>query len=100
MSELEELRRRVDRLESRNEIDELVSAYAIACDEHDVPRLISLFTEDAELDSPSGVIVARGRAAIEQVFIGVFRSRGPAYHWTHDHFVRFDDGEPDVATGL
>jgi ketosteroid isomerase-like protein len=100
MSELEALRRRVDRLESRNEIDELVSAYAIACDEHDVPRLISLFTEDAELDSPSGVMVAHGRADIEQMFVRIFKTRGPAYHWTHDHFVRFDDTDADRATGL
>ena len=26
--------------------------------------------------------------------------RGPGYHWTHDHFVRFDPAQPDRATGL
>ena len=100
MSELEELRRRVERLESRNEIDELVSTYAIACDEHDLPRLTSLFTADAELDSPSGAMIAHGRHAIEQMFVRIFKLRGPAYHWTHDHFVRFDDADANRATGL
>jgi uncharacterized protein (TIGR02246 family) len=100
MSEIDELRRRIDRLESRHEIAELVSAYAVACDEHDVPRLVGLFTADAELDSPSKVMVARGRDAIERFFVRVFKTRGPAYHWTHDHFVRFDDTDPARATGL
>lgn len=101
MSELEDLRRRVERLEARAEISELVSAYAVACDEHDMDRLIGLFTEDARFDSPSGVMAAHGRDAIAAMFVRMFRIRGPAYHWTHDHFVRFpDSGDPDRATGL
>lgn len=99
-SDLEELRHRVDRLEARAEIGELVSAYAVACDEHDMPRLTSLFTTDARFDSPSGVMAAEGRDAITAMFVRMFSIRGPAYHWTHDHFVRFVDGDPDRATGL
>ena len=34
------------------------------------------------------------------MFIRVFKLRGAGYHWTHDHFVRFDDARPDEATGL
>lgn len=98
-SDLEELRRRVDRLEARAEIGELVSAYAVACDEHDMPRLTSLFTMDARFGSPSGVMVAEGRDAITAMFVRMFSIRGPAYHWTHDHFVGFVDGDPDRATG-
>jgi ketosteroid isomerase-like protein len=99
-AEIEDLRQRVGQLEARNEIGELVSAYAIACDEHDMPRLMSLFTEDAEIDSPRGLLKAKGRAAIEELFIGLFRIRGPGYHWTHDRFVEFDARDPDRATGL
>lgn len=100
MSELEELRKRVDRLESRVEISELISAYAIACDEHDLPRLESLFTEDAVFDTPSGLMVAKGRRAIVDMFVKVLGIRGPGYHWTHDHFIRVDAANPDRATGL
>lgn len=100
MSELEELRRRIDRLESRAEIAELVTSYAVACDEHDMPRLTGLFSEDARFDSPSGVMKAQGRAAISDMFVGLFKIRGPAFHWTHDHTVQFDDKDPNRATGL
>lgn len=100
MSELEDLRRRVERLEARAEISELASAYAVACDEHDMPRLLGLFTEDACFDSPSGLMVAKGREAIAQMFVKTFKIRGPAFHWTHDHFIRFDDADPDAASGL
>ena len=100
MSELEELRRQVDRLSSIEDIRGLVSAYCAACDEHDMPRLMSLFTEDACFDAPNGAMVADGKAAIEEMFINTFKIRGPSYHWTHDVVIELDAGNPDQATGL
>ena len=38
MSNLEALEARVDRLESHNKINELATAYAVACDEHDMDK--------------------------------------------------------------
>jgi ketosteroid isomerase-like protein len=100
MSELEQLKRSIDRLESRFAISALVTAYAVACDEHDMPRLTNLFTVDAVFDSPSGAMNAHGRAAIEAMYIELFKVRGPVYHWTHDHVIEFDENDPDRATGL
>lgn len=100
MTDLNDLARRIDRLEARAAIGELASAYAIACDEHDMPRLTSLFTLDACFDSPSKLMVAQGRDAIAALFVKLFRIRGPAFHWTHDRFVEFSDSNPDQATGL
>ncbi|MHB9879972.1 nuclear transport factor 2 family protein [Pacificimonas sp. ICDLI1SI03] len=100
MNSLEDIAKRVEKLEARNAISELVSSYAIACDEHDILRLESLFSEDAEFRSFSGTVEAVGRAAIKEFFISTFQSRGPAFHWTHDNFVRFDPDDPDRATGL
>lgn len=100
MSELDDLRRRIDRLEARAEISALATAYALACDEHDMPRLMDLFAEDARLESPSGLMKARGRREISDMFIGMFKIRGPAFHWTHDHLIEFEDAKPDEATGL
>ncbi|MFT4585261.1 MAG: ketosteroid isomerase-like protein [Gammaproteobacteria bacterium] len=100
MSEIEDLKQRIDRIESRAAISELITAYAIACDEHDMPHLVRLFTEDACLDSPSGALVANGRAEIETMFIDVFKIRGPAFHWTHDHLITVDPDDADRATGL
>jgi uncharacterized protein (TIGR02246 family) len=99
-SDIAQLLERVDRLESRDAIRDLVTAYAVACDEHDMPRLVSLFTEDARFDSANGTMVADGRDAIESMFIQTLKIRGPAFHWTHDVTVRIDPGDPDRATGL
>jgi len=100
MTDIAALARRVERLEARVAISELASAYAVACDEHDIERLGTLFAEDAVMDSPSKLLVANGRAEILAMFVRLFRIRGPGYHWTHDHFVRFDDADPDRASGL
>ncbi len=100
MTDLQSLEARIDRIESRAAIGELVTAYAIACDEHDMPRLTDLFTTDACFDSPSGAMVANGREAIAAMFVELFKVRGPAFHWTHDRVVTFDDRDPDRATGL
>ena len=90
---------RVDRLESQRAITGLATNYARTCDEHDMPGLIGLFTEDACFDSPSKAMVANGRSAIEAMFIGLFKIRGPAFHWTHDVLVEFDEQNADRATG-
>jgi uncharacterized protein (TIGR02246 family) len=100
MADINDLARRIDRLEARAAIGELVSAYAIACDEHDMPRLMSLFTDDATFDSPSKLMVAQGRQAIAELFVALFQIRGPAFHWTHDRFVEFSDADANLATGL
>lgn len=99
-TEMTQVLARLDRLESKDAIRELATAYAIACDEHDMPRLTSLFTEDACFDSPNGAMVADGKAAIVTMFEETFKIRGPAYHWTHDVTVAMDANDADAATGL
>jgi uncharacterized protein (TIGR02246 family) len=99
MHSLDSLAARIARLEVQAEISALITAYAEACDEHDMPRLTAMFTEDAVFTSASGVMEATGRAAIAAMFVGLFKVRGPAYHWTHDHVIRPDPADPDRATG-
>lgn len=99
MTETRDLAARIDRLESRFAIAELVAAYAEACDAHDIPRLMALFAEEIEIDSPSGLLRARGKPAVEALFVALLRVRGPGFHWTHDHTVRFDPADPDRAAG-
>ena len=100
MSDLQDLETRVARLEARSEISDLVTKYAIACDEHDIPHLQSLFARDAVFDSPNGLMQATGRDGIIEMFCKVLAIRGPGYHWTHDHMIRFDRGSEDKASGL
>ncbi len=87
-SELALLRNRVSELEAREQIRELATAYAVACDQHDMPGLLDLFTADAKFSSPSGLMQAEGVDAIESMFIELFKVRGPAFHWTHDVCVQ------------
>lgn len=93
------LERRIDRLESRALIAELGSAYCIACDDHDIVRLRGLFTDDVVIRSLDGKMDASGIDQVMAMFDAMFAIRGPAYHWTHDRFVTFDDADPDRATG-
>jgi len=98
--DMQALLRRVDRIESRNQIVELVGNYARACDEHDIDTLVAIFTEDGVIDSPSKMLVAHGRKGIRETFLPRYKIRGPSYHWTHDHKVAFDENDADLATGL
>jgi ketosteroid isomerase-like protein len=93
------LEQRIDRLESRAAIAELGSAYAVACDERDMDRLRSVFTQDAVVRSVNGLMNASGIEAIMDMFVTMFQIRGPAYHWTHDRFVWFSDSDANRATG-
>jgi len=97
---LASLAARLDRLESKDAIRDIATAYAIACDEHDMPRLMNLFTVDACFDAPNGSMVAKGKAAIQTLFEKTFKIRGPAYHWTHDITIEIDAADPDRGTGL
>jgi ketosteroid isomerase-like protein len=97
---LESLAARLDRLESKDAIRDIVTAYAIACDEHDMPRLMNLFTVDACFDAPNGSMVANGKADIQTLFQKTFKIRGPAYHWTHDVTLEIDSADPNRGTGL
>ncbi len=99
MTPLEAIEARIDRLESRVAIQELITNYAVSCDEHDIERLQNLFTEDAVFRSPSSFMHASGREAIRSMFVEVLKTRGPGYHWTHDLVVNFGD-DRNTATGL
>jgi uncharacterized protein (TIGR02246 family) len=100
MTDLDDIRARLTRLEARAEISELVTRYALACDEHDLDALAALFTPDAEFHTPNGLMQASGRDAIIAMFDQVLSVRGPGYHWTHDHIIRFDRGSDRAASGL
>jgi ketosteroid isomerase-like protein len=94
------LERRIDRLEARAEIAELCTNYCTACDDRDMALLESCFTEDVRLLSRDRLMDATGREAAMAMFRTMLGIRGPAFHWTHDRIIRFDDNDPDRASGL
>lgn len=95
-----DLLKRIDRLEARAEIAELCADYAQASDDRDLDLLASCFVQDARMSSKDGVMNCEGKDGIVKMFEGRFAVLGPSYHWTHDHKVRFDDKDPNKASGL
>lgn len=92
------VKERVKRLEDRFAIQDLVAAYCSAIDQRDLPRFLSLFTEDAVLRHRDGVMRLDSRAAIEKYYTTRFAGYGFTFHYPHAVTVTFES--PDEATGL
>jgi len=89
---------KIRRLEDRFAIQDLVAAYCAAIDGRDLPRFVSLFTDDAVMRHRDGVMRLDGRAAIEAYYTTRFASYGFTFHYPHAVIVSFTSaGE---ATGL
>jgi uncharacterized protein (TIGR02246 family) len=101
MSLLEEraLEERIQRLEDRDAIRELIAQYGFSIDDRDIEGIAALFTPDACFRSVDGVMNATGRDAVVQQFHGRFAVLGPSNHFTHDRVVRFDPANADLAFG-
>jgi uncharacterized protein (TIGR02246 family) len=100
MASAPDLERRLRRLEDRVEIGELIARYGLVMDDRDLAAMPDLFTPDVTLTSADGVMHAIGRDAVVAMFRGRFEVLGPSNHVTHDRIVRFDDADPDRATGI
>lgn len=99
MTQSESLESRLEWMESRLEIGDLVTRYGKAIDERDIRGLASLFTANGRLYSRDRQLEAIGTAGILSVYKGVFDSLGPSFHWHHGHLVRRDTSDPTRATG-
>lgn len=92
----DDLARRVARLESRIELDELITRYSIAVDDRDLDTVADLFASDAWFDSVGGRTT--GRAALVEYYAGRLERYGPTYHIPHTQVVEFDGD--DTAHGV
>ncbi|NJC71833.1 nuclear transport factor 2 family protein [Planosporangium thailandense] len=100
MSEWTSLETRVGRLEDRLAIQELGVLYGFIMDERDEEGIRQIFCDDATLRSEDGVFAANGIEEIVTTYLGRFAALGPTNHFSHGHVVRFDESDPDKATGL
>lgn len=91
---------RVGRLEDRFAIQELGVLYGFIMDERDEEGIREIFCEDAVLQSEDGVFAANGIEEIVKTYLGRFAALGPTNHFSHGHVIKFDDANPDRATGL
>jgi uncharacterized protein (TIGR02246 family) len=89
---------RIQAIEDRNAIDDLVSVYCLAIDERDLDRFLSLFTEDAVVRHEDGVMRLDGLPAIREYYTQRFADYGVTFHTPHSRIVEFVS--PDEATGV
>lgn len=94
------LEERVRRIEDTTAIKDLAVLYGFVMDERDVAGIRRLFADDATLRSADGVFAASGIEEIVKTYEGRFAALGPTNHVSHGHVVRFDDADPDRATGV
>ena len=88
------LEERIDRLESVEEIRQLVSKYSLSLDMRDLDAHVNLFAEDIRVSQD-----ATGRAQLKQWLDDTLRLQftGTSHH-VGNHIIEFDD--PDHAHGV
>jgi hypothetical protein len=89
-----DLAERLDRIESRQELWQLPSRYALALDGRDLDALVGLFVEDVSAGSRG-----RGRPALRQFFDEVLRNFYRSIHQICGQTLQLDAADPDRATG-
>lgn len=98
MNDTTDVHARLDLLESRIELDELITRYSIAVDDRDLDTLAMLFTADAWFDSVGGRTT--GREALVEYYAGRLEQYGPTYHIPHGQVVDFQDADHARGTVL
>lgn len=99
MEDLTSLAARIQRLEDRAALRELVARYSFAIDNRDMSALAALFTEDFCLRSQDGAMNLQGRETVIQTLSARMQQQGPSNHFGHEHLIDFDS-TPDRASGL
>ena len=97
MSGVESLEARIERLEARSLIEDLVTRYGMAVDDRDIPAVGELFTEDGRFGHQDEAGVT-GRDAIMAVYAERLRGQEYSYHFSHNHLVEHLGA--DEATGV
>lgn len=69
---------RLQRLEDREAIKALIARYGLVMDDRDMQEMPGLFTEDVRILSRDGVMDARGRDAVIELYRGRFAVLGPS----------------------
>lgn len=92
------LLQRLERIEGRQEIEDLAVRYGFAVDDHDFEAIGSLFAPNARLRTKAGHVKGEGLDEVVNYFRTHFGRLGPSNHFVHGHIVQFTDD--DNATGL
>ena len=93
---MDELERRLRRVEDRWEIADLIADYALKVDDRDWAAIEDMYAEDSVFDSAAGR--HEGRAAVTKYYAERTELFGVTYHIPHTHTVTFVSD--DEATGV
>jgi uncharacterized protein (TIGR02246 family) len=96
LNDARNVERRLQRVEDRIELSDLVARYGVAVDDRDEATLRELFARDATFTGVRGE--TRGRDAVVAYYLERFRTFGPSFHVPHSQTVTFDGD--DAATGV
>ena len=88
---------RLQQLEDRFALQDLVAAYCRAIDDRDLETFISLFTEDGRMRHQDGAMDVSGRDALRAYYAERFPTYGVTFHYPHAQRVTFNSD--DEATG-
>ncbi len=88
---------RLQQLEDRFALQDLVAAYCRAIDDRDLETFVSLFTRDGRMRHQDSAMDVQGRSALYEYYAERFPSYGVTFHYPHACNVAFDS--PDAATG-
>lgn len=97
---MDELEARIQRLEDRQEIQDLAVRYGFYVDDRDYESLKALFAPDACLRTNAGVVKGEGADGVAAYFERHLPELGPSNHFVHGHVIDFDEVDSDRATGL
>ena len=91
------LEARVDELESRAAIADLIAGYCEGVDHRDMDRFMGLWHEDSQLSIDGGRGDFQGTDRLRESQAGVAKAWARTWHWTSNHTATFQDA--DHATG-
>ncbi len=89
---------RLDAIEAREAIRDLVVRYGMAVDDREMEQIAALFTKDAVFRHGDGAIVNNGRKEIVDFYTDRLASFGATYHYADTHLIELDGA--DDAHGI
>jgi SnoaL-like domain len=97
---MDELEARIQRLEDRQQIEDLAVRYGFYVDDRDYDKLRGLFAPDGCLRTNAGVIKGEGIDGVAAYFSQHLPELAVSNHFVHGHVVDFDEVDRDRAAGL
>jgi hypothetical protein len=88
---IEDLEKKIAAIEDRNAIQELTAKYCFTNNERNIPAIMDLFHEKAELGTPWGHY--KYKEEVAKFFAAIFNVATDMHHLTHNHIITVNGEE-------